>query len=129
MIRSRTLLLALVLTAACGAAQTGSEDRPRPTSRDLLTAEQVAATGLTSAYDVISRLQPGWLQSARGSTVAVFVNGSMVGDVEFLRELPASQVAEARYITYRNLQAELGAAKAYGLNGAIMIRTSRPGRS
>jgi hypothetical protein len=31
------------------------------------------------------------------------------GRLEFLRELPASQVAEASYITYRNLQAELGA--------------------
>jgi hypothetical protein len=121
---SRTLLLALALAAACGTAQTGPGVAPH--SRSVLTAEQIAAANVNTAYDALSRLQPGWLQSARSGHVGIFINGTMAGGVDFLHQLPASQIGEARYVNRGNLRSELSPTQAEGLTGAILIRTSRP---
>lgn len=122
--RSRALLLALLLTAACGGVQAAPGTAPR--SRYILTADEIAAAGVNTAYDALMRLQPGWVHGAREGRVGVFINGSMVGDITFLHELPANQIGEARYVVRGALRAELGERRAKGLTGAIMIRTSRP---
>jgi type IV pilus biogenesis protein CpaD/CtpE len=120
----RHLLSALLLlVAAC--ASTGSTTGSTRSPYDALTAEDIASTGTNTAYDAISRLQPGWLQAARSGQVAIFVNGTPAGGVNFLHQIPASQVSEARFLNQRSLRAELSPTQAEGLTGAILIRTAR----
>lgn len=119
------LLLSLLASAACASAGTqGGGTRSR---NDALTAEDIATAQVTTLYDAISRLQPGWLQAARSGEVAVFVNGSMVGGVDFLTEIPASQVREVRFLNRSSLRTELSPRQAEGLTGAILVRTARGG--
>jgi len=73
-------------------------------SRDVITAEDIAAANVQTAYDAIQRLQPNWL-SARGagsvsggSGVAdVYMGGVNMGDVEYLRSVQATDVKQMRF--------------------------------
>jgi len=56
-------------------------------------------------YDVIAKLRPEWL-SSRGATsvtdatptsVSVFMNGSMLGKADYLKQLGTADVTEVRY--------------------------------
>lgn len=129
MYRRLLILLALVAAAACGtASQVPPEDRPR-TRSDRLTAQEIQRTELTTMFDVIQRLQPGWLRSPRTQginlDIGVFVDNVRVGGVEFLRQIPASQVTEARYLNSRQITSELTTNQSAGLGGAIMLSTRR----
>ena len=129
MFRRLLILLALVGAAACGApSEVPPEDRPR-TRSDRLTQEEIQRTELTTMYDVIQRLQPGWLRSprmqGRNLDIGVFVDNVLVGNADFLRQIPASQVTEARYLNSRQITAELTGNQSAGLGGAIMLSTRR----
>ena len=126
----RIALSALVLlAAACASApQAGDPTTPPRSPRSPLTYDQIAATQQTTLYDAIQRLQPSWLRSPSGSletTVGVFVNGVRVGDLDFLRQYPATQAQEVRYLNPREVQAELTTRQAAGLAAAIMISARR----
>lgn len=128
--KRRLMILALLLFACgCGAAQVAAENRTRSRS-DRLTLEEIERTGMATMYDVIQRLQPGWLmpQRERGipAPIGVFVDGVRVGNAEFLRQIPASQVAEARFLSNRDISAELTSRQQAGIGSAIML-TSRRG--
>ena len=128
--RRRMLTLLVLLAAnACGnTSEVPPEDRPR-TRSDRLSAQEIQRTELTTMYDVIARLQPAWLRSPRTSginlDIGVFMDGALVGGLEFLRQIPASQVTEARYLSQREVQAELTRMQSAGLGGAIMLSTRR----
>lgn len=125
----RCLLLALlILAAACGSAQVPQENRPR-TRSDVLTLEDIQRSELLNMFEVIQRLQPSWLRAPQtrqhNLEVAVFMDGMRVGSVEFLRNIPASQVAEARYLNSRQISTELSSRQAFGVGAAIMLRSHR----
>ena len=127
--RRLPILLALVAAAACGApSEVPPENRPR-TRSDRLTQQEIQRTQLTTIYDVIQQLQPAWLRSPRTAgrnlDIGVFVDGVRVGGLEYLRQMPASQVTEARYLTSREITAELTVNQSAGLGGAIMLSTRR----
>lgn len=125
----RFFLLSLLLAAACGSARVDPENRPR-TRSDRLTQEEILRTEMTNMYEVILRLQPSWLAvppAGRGRpvVVGVFMDGLRVGGVEFLRNIPASQVAEARYLNNRQITTELTSRQAFDVASAIMLTTRR----
>ncbi|HEX6370709.1 MAG TPA: hypothetical protein VF006_17435 [Longimicrobium sp.] len=125
----RFFLLSLVMMAtACGSAQVAPENRPR-TRSDRLTQEDIRQTELLTMYEVIQRLQPSWLVVPQGRVrtveVGVFVDGLRMGNVEFLRNLPASQIREARYLNSRQVSAELTSSQAFNLSAAIMLASQR----
>jgi hypothetical protein len=129
MYRRLLILLALVTAAACGApSQVPPEDRPR-TRSDRLTQEEIQRTELTTMFDVIQRLQPGWLRSprmqGRNLDIGVFMDNVRVGNADFLRQIPASQVTEARFLSSREITSELTVNQSSGLGGAIMLSTRR----
>ena len=95
------LVLTVSACASTGSGTTSSSDRNR------ITTEQLAQVQADNAYDAIRRLQPQWLD-ARGPasvsnatpvTATVFVDGSRAGDLEYLRSVPLTSVAEIRYYT------------------------------
>ncbi|HEX2081781.1 MAG TPA: hypothetical protein VHG08_29015 [Longimicrobium sp.] len=129
MYRRLLILLSLVAAAACGApSEVPPEDRPR-TRSDRLTQQEIQRTELTTIFDVIQRLQPAWLRSPRTQginlDIGVFLDGQRVGGVEFLRQYPASQVTEVRYLNSREVNAELTGNQSVGLGAAIMLSTRR----
>jgi hypothetical protein len=126
--RRIVLLALLVVAAACGNAQVAPENRTR-TRSDLLTQEEILRTQMNNMYEVVQRLQPAWLtpQRERGvpAPVGVFVDGVLAGSSEFLRQIPASQVHEARFLNNRQIAAELTSRQQAGIGSAIMLTTRR----
>lgn len=128
MTRRLLVLVLLLAAAACGSAQVAPENRPRARS-DRLAQEEIMRTELLNMYEVIQRLQPAWLvppqTRGRALEVGVFMDGSRVGGVEFLRSIPASQVAEARYLRGSQVMGEISSGQAFNLGAAIMLTSHR----
>ena len=95
--------LSTTAVAACASAtQQATSDKP---SRNQLTRDQLAAANTTNLYDAINKVRPEWL-SSRGPTsvtnstptsVDVFMNGSMLGKAESLKDIGVLDVSEVRY--------------------------------
>lgn len=91
--------LLLGCASATSQAGTGRE------SGNRLTQEQLAATNSENLYDAISKLCPEWLTSRGPRSVrdptptapSVFMNGSMLGNADYLREMRVLDVTEVRY--------------------------------
>lgn len=125
----RVFLLSLLLTAvACASNQAVPADRTR-TRSDRLTNEEIVRTGMWNMFDVIQRLQPGWLsaqyEGGKSVPIGVFVDGARVGNSDFLRQIPASQIGEARFLTNRDVRAELTYRQHADIGSAIMLTTLR----
>jgi hypothetical protein len=91
----------LFLACAGATTQTGTSRE----SRSVLTQEQLAATNTTNLYEAIEKLRPDWLTSrgptsvtnAAPSVPSVYMNGTMLGKAEYLREMRVLDVTEVRY--------------------------------
>jgi hypothetical protein len=93
-------ILGVLLLVACSGAATQSSG-----SGNLVTSEQLVATNSGSLYDALEKLRPEWLTS-RGPTsisdatptvASVYMNGTMLGKVDYLREVRVVDVSEVRY--------------------------------
>lgn len=110
MIEARTLvtsaLVALLVgtSAACSTRQSSAV----PTSRNLVTREELTATNARMVYQALERVRPSWLTSrgpanignVRDATEAVanvYISGSRMGDLEFLKQVYVSDVHEVRF--------------------------------
>jgi hypothetical protein len=88
-----------------------------------LTQEELATTNSGNLYDAISKLRPEWLTS-RGPTSAtdptpaaahVFMNGSLLGDVGYLRQVPLLDVSAVRYWDAGQASARFGMGHPRGV--------------
>jgi hypothetical protein len=128
--RSFILLTLATLGCASGTASKSSTPTSTPNrDRNRITAEQLARITANNAYEAIQQLQPQWLAD-RGintingpkETAVVYVDGSRFGDLDNLRGMQLSNVAEIRYLT----SAE--ASNRYGMGltrGVIEVITKR----
>lgn len=101
---------------------------------DVLVAAEILANGLFangSAYDAVARLRPTFLNprdahtgrpASRGHLPAVFVGGAFNGGTEVLRLIPASAVAELRYLRASDAMIRYGPDYAAGI---ILVRLRR----
>jgi hypothetical protein len=121
------LSLTLAATAACGTtAPYGFHQAtaaPFP-SRDLLGEVEIQNAHVSTAYDAIFRLRPGFIRWQRTVTAnerrLVYVDGTLMGGVEWLQSIPATDIHEVRLVT------PLTNSGMYPLNnagGAIVITT------
>ena len=122
------LLVAALACAGVGCAGNTAGDGTRRDA-NLITYEEVSETHFTNAYELINALRPNWLQ-ARSQSIGtrsaglpvIYVDGSRMGTVEFLRQIPAGQVQTAQFLRAPE------ATSRYGSNhtgGAILIVTRR----
>jgi hypothetical protein len=107
--------------AGCGGA--ASPETATPAVADVVTREEIATTSATTAYDAIQQLRPAWLQSrgvggAANAVIQVVVNGIRRGDVQFLRSLRTTNIAEVRFVAARDAIARWGAGFE---SGAIVV--------
>ena len=113
----------MAFAAVIGCAHSNASSDPAATSpvlrrAKLVTSEEIFTShaDAVNAYDALGRLRPNWLRSHGASSfnasadeyAMVFVDGQPLGPLETLRNIPASQVAEARYYDITEAGATFG---------------------
>jgi hypothetical protein len=121
----RYLVVILAVLAACSGNTSGAAPKPR-TDRSVLTLEEITKAGAQDAFTAVQALRPHWL-STRGTnsvrmpaTVKVYLDGNLMGGVEFLRQITVSSISSIRHMD------ALEATQRYGLDhgaGAILMFT------
>jgi hypothetical protein len=121
--RLTMIVLLCLLTAACGARAGTSEARGDP---DLITTVEMQASGHQDAFSLVQSLRPQWLRvrgpsSLRGEeTVKVYLDGSLLGHPDHLRQISTHSISSLRYLD------GLEATQRWGLDhgaGAIVVST------
>jgi hypothetical protein len=128
--------LAAISFAVSGCASS-STSTPRATesSPDRVTSAEIeAVTGATTAYDLVRRLRPRWLQSGGApSSIAggristqvllVYLDGNRLGSVEALRSLTSSGIKTMQYYDAVRAATVLRDVGNEPISGAIVITT------
>ena len=95
----------------------------------LITRDEIDASGATNAFEVIRKLRANFL-AYRGETSldpaksrpypTVYLDGQEFGSIETLRTIPASQISSIRLLRSSELTTKYGAANT---GGVIAITT------
>ena len=122
--RRALMLVALMTTGVVGgcasAATQGGSGRANSAQ---LTQAELTATNSDNVYDAIAKLRPEWL-SSRGPTsvkdatptaVDVYMNGTMLGKADYLRELRPFDVTDVRYWNAGQASARFGIGHPRGV--------------
>ena len=122
------LATTLLLAAACGPRSAA----PRG-DRNFISTEELRASTQPNLYTAVESLRPLWLRS-RGptsitqgqQTVRVYLDGTLMGGPEQLRQIPTQSVSSLRFVDGPQ------ATQRWGLDhgmGAIVIATRGEARS
>jgi hypothetical protein len=124
-------LLAAGAVIGCTASTSGTSGGNAPDSRTLRFDEISQAGVGGTAYDVISRLRPGFLISRGQATISngtaassypnVYLDGVPYGDITTLRSIDASHIGEVRLFQAWEAQTKFGV----GNNGGVIAITTR----
>jgi hypothetical protein len=142
--QSATLLAALSLAACASGSSAGGDTAaaPRRNSTVITAQEIAAATGASTAYDVVRQLRPAWLveRGIRGTGgaaapgaltstategpagVVVYRDGTRLGGFSELQNIPAETVGEIRWLDGRDATQRFGTGHGAG---AIEITSKR----
>ena len=128
--RAIPIIAALAMTlGSCGVHAAGTSAG----AGNMLTAEQMLATGAESVYEAVERLRPEWLRS-RGpvsltdsspAVPSIFIGGSHVGDVEQLRSLRIDDVSHIRYYEPGEAGVRYGMGHPRGVIDVVMKGAQR----
>ena len=116
-------LYLLATASVLGCATTGSKSGMPPTSRSLITNEEIARSRATTAYGAVEQMRPLWLRSHGQTSVnmvssqyaTVFVNKQRYVDITSLQSIPVDQVLEIRYYTPAESVTRFGADNVSGV--------------
>jgi hypothetical protein len=99
------LVLIAGVIAGCSGARDGSQVN---SSREILTANEIAKTSALNAYDAVRMRRPAFLtpraprsldpESRSGALPVVYLNGVYYGEAESLRDILIRDVKEIRYL-------------------------------
>src|SRR5206468_2013904 len=103
---------ALTLLTLCVATLVGRLPLAAQGRSNILTVEEIDQANVGTAYDAVQALRPRWLQAprelgrqpqkgldTRGPGIAVYIGNVSVGDIEYLRTIPAATVLELRWLS------------------------------
>lgn len=127
--RSFVALIPVAVAAGCASAGSGSGSG-ESTDRNLLTREQMTEARVANVYEAVERLRPRWLQiraarSMLGATeIVVFMNRSLLGGPEVLRQFNPENIARLRYLDGPTASAQLNGLGARAVEGAIIIEVT-----
>ena len=122
--RSVIIAVAALTLGACNP----KSGRIAPQDRNLITADEIARSNATNAYEAVERLRPAFLRT-RGSqsiqnqeppTPMVYVDGMRYGTLQTLATVPTIGIVSIQYLN------AIEATQRYGFGhegGAIMIVT------
>ena len=102
-----TLAGVTLAASACASAGTPASN-VRESSPDRITAVEIEATsGATTAYDLVRRLRPRWLQAGATASIGggrvtsqvllVYLDGNRLGTVDAMRTLNSSGIKSMQY--------------------------------
>lgn len=86
------------LTIGCASAPTADKNSEADNS---LTAAEITASGLPTAYDVVERLRPRWrrdLSLPGNAEVSVYLDRRRLGGIEALKDIASRDITELRYM-------------------------------
>lgn len=118
--------LSIGLLATCfmlGCAGATAVGRPGSGGGSTLSREELQATNSDELYAAIAKLRPEWL-SSRGptsvsdptpSSASVFMNGSLLGRAEYMRQMRVIDVTEVRYWNAGQASARFGMGHPRGV--------------
>ena len=118
-------LAAFVLAAAWGCS---SGSRVPSRSADVITAADMAAVNLPTAFDVVERLRPHFLRPRGPTTVVsdtrlvVYQDNLNLGGVEMLRQIRAAELQEIRFLSASDATTRFGTGHP---GGAIIVTTRK----
>lgn len=133
-----TALTIPAATAGCGAARSQSDGEQRSQSSTLITTEQIAASGATTAWEALRRTVTNYTFRETGSGAPlrishrgrssmnlsdrpiVLLDGVQLSEIRVLQQIPASDLASIEVFS------GISATTYYGTNannGVISIRT------
>jgi hypothetical protein len=134
--RAFAFIILLAGLAAPLSAQAGADQKPAKIKRqpNLISLEEIeqVRNEATNAYDIVKRLRPQFLRgrgansfgnAAGGSSMAtpkLVVDGSPVGDISMLNQIPASNVREIRYLSSSDATTQFGTGYD---GGAVVVMT------
>jgi hypothetical protein len=113
--------LAMFFMLGCAGATTAG--RPDTGGGNTLSKAQLQATNTEDLYGAITKLRPEWL-SSRGPTsvtdptpnsVSVYMNGSLLGKAEYMRQMRVIDVTEVRYWNAGEASARFGMGHPRGV--------------
>ena len=123
----RTLAIAAAALLAAGACSPKSA-HVTPQDRNVITADEIAKSNATNAYEAVERLRPSFLRT-RGSqslqnqeppTPMIYVDGMRYGPLATLASVPSLGIVSIQYLS------AIDATQRYGIGnegGAILIVT------
>lgn len=94
--------------------------------RNLLSAVEMQKAGYQDAFTTVQSLRPQWLQRrgassfGRGESIKVYLDGSLLGGPETLRQITTRSISTIRYMD--GIQASERWGLDHGL-GAIVVST------
>ncbi len=121
-------VLTLILS---GCGSTGGTGR-LPSSREVLTAEEISRTSALTAYEAVQMLRPAFLRmqgpkavlASPRSTVypVVYLNGAYHGELETLKSMYVSDIRDIRYIDPNEATIRYGTGHVAGV---IMVNSKK----
>ncbi|HET7229166.1 MAG TPA: hypothetical protein VFJ16_04155 [Longimicrobium sp.] len=113
------------VAAAADSAAPAAAARPRR-SANVLTADEIVATHESNLYQVVARLRSRWLRDRPGDehddagpvTIQVYRNGSLLGDVDALRQIAPTDVAAVEWLAPIAAKVKFGPRAGHG---AILV--------
>ena len=127
----RLIAFACVTIAAVGCASskanTASAAAPRRNA-NVLTADEITATGASNVYDAVQRTRPQWLTSVRirrggsGDDLVVYLDSNKYGTMNSLRSLSIGGIAEVHYLSASEATNRYGTGHT---GGAIVVLMSK----
>jgi hypothetical protein len=125
----RFVVLLLVVSLATIACASAGAKQARPSTRNVITADQIKRIGATNALEAVQRLQPRMLEKQRGPSsinfedqaqIVVYLDNSRLGGIETLTMVQTGNVVEIRYLSASEATTRFGTGNAAG---AIVITT------
>jgi hypothetical protein len=125
----RFVVLLLVVSLASIACASAGTKQARPSTRNVITADQIKRIGATNALEAVQRLQPRMLEKQRGPSsinfedqaqIVVYLDNSRLGGIETLTMVQTGNVVEIRYLSASEATTRFGTGNAAG---AIVITT------
>lgn len=131
MMTARYLLLcSIVVFGACSSIRDGTTGS---TSKEVLTAEEIATTIATNAYEAVSLKRPWFLQSRGPRSLrpppisqttefpVVYLDRVYYGELETLRQIPVSHIKDIRYFDFNAATMQFGTGHS---GGVILVTTT-----
>lgn len=112
------VIISFALAACTSASQGSSGTTATAASATRITAEEIAAAGVSTAFGAIERLHPNWFRdytSASSGEIFVYMNNRKVeGGKEALRQVDARDVALLEYLRSVDAVMRFGPDAKYG---------------